>query len=1175
MSSPGLDFPFEVPVTDLPAAYAEFVPGSGVAPIIEAPSVEQTYLMVAKPYDPNNYNLLHENDDPNDTAFWEDSDCTMTLGKSDPFDGTDAWEVDKSAGTSNRLWQDISWPDSDNLDLVVRVWVLAGGAGGGDDEIEIGLRDDTHFLWLPVKSVKLVSGHLAALSINDNAVITGLSQTTWSEIEIVWDTFSVPLDCYVAFIPAQISATAGIVQVFRPQLQYVRTPNTFGYVSTDVRKTEAINGPEGAPGQEITLRYSNNGWASASTDIVAHKLYLNALHEPYKLRVAPFVGADMLPRLTPNRGEIIIGNTDYQYDYLLDLSWDNREIILYQGLWDYTFEQFKAYSKGSATGIDADQYTLTIHYSDAMQLLDKDIQPDEFKGLGMALRFDGTGDYVGMGANGWTWTLEDDVTLEVIARFYSDPGKKVVFFDKSTDFAAEEFNRNYSLRYDCTNNRLEYEHEYSTSIQETVNSGSGTVPTDNKSDGFWHHYAVKRDTTLKELYFYVDGEEIANTTYTNQPTGGWRGGCRIGRDDATNAWDLEGDIAEFRIFRSLRDDKDIKKYFEQSLTDTEDEDLVGLWRLNEGLGQIAGNELYDKVWHASGKSDGVDDGATTDSSPTISLPGSWTMAVWLQMDGQDNQLTFIFGQPPAASTQILLRTSDNAPGNLQWQIKSSTGSQFNGGTGWSFQNGKLLCMVLTFDDDNDLVTSYVNYDEKVQSWEYVRSGDFDLNQLALGSNASITSNYFGGQVFQAAIFSRAFTTAEVKEMYDFGVVDLSDADLEVAYDFETWSDLSPAGKDFTTTTGVVLLNSNGTLNPYTGDPLQPEWIGSGEGGLDMLGKAKPTITGRVHHVEPLLLDPFNWVYYIAEGPLNAVETVYEGGDEMTVELTTSNDIWSVSPTLDYVVNLDSGLMKAKSIASYPVTVDVKGDRTDGYRADAGAMIKQIITRRSEISWPDEFNLDTFDNIDQGTALGLYTGIDNLNIIEAINTIMGSIHGAAFMDRAARVAVAQIPALVSTDIPVFEITEEMIEQGSVELFQIIPSWRENIHYAPYWRTLSDQEVVGTASGKKSDLAKQFRTVYEDDDAIEDAWKSTEIVDTETLIYSEAGATREATARFERFTVPRRLVSFTMPIGLVGVNVGEVGRVHFARWDMPVGGFLVYVAEYEEDLTSQRIQVKVWL
>ncbi len=64
MAIPGIDFPFDLPVTDLPSDYAEFIPSTGVAPITEAPAVEQTYLMIAQPYDPNNRNLLRWTDDP-------------------------------------------------------------------------------------------------------------------------------------------------------------------------------------------------------------------------------------------------------------------------------------------------------------------------------------------------------------------------------------------------------------------------------------------------------------------------------------------------------------------------------------------------------------------------------------------------------------------------------------------------------------------------------------------------------------------------------------------------------------------------------------------------------------------------------------------------------------------------------------------------------------------------------------------------------------------------------------------------------------------------------------------------------------------------------------------------------------------------------------------------------
>jgi hypothetical protein len=964
----------------------------------------------------------------------------------------------------------------------------------------------------------------------------------------------------------------GKVHVYRPQLQYARVENNRGLVTSAVRKTEALNGPDGADGEEVTVEVSNNGWATSPTDTPANREFPPVLAEPYRLRVAPFLGANLAPRLVPNEGEIVLANPNGELDWLLDLAWDNRTITLYQGEWEQTFAEFLTYSIGTATGVAAEQYVIIIRYADKMQVLDKDIQTDEYKGLGMALRCDGTGDFVGMGANGWLWSLEEDWTLEVLARFYTDPAEKVVLMDKSGSTAGEEFNRNYSLRYDCPNNRLEYSHEYSsTPSSETHNSGASTVPTANKSDGLWHHYGVKRDTSAKTLEFYVDGVSVGTASYTNQPTGGWRGGSRIGRDTDDTNMDLTGDVAEARIARTLRSDEDIKKFFDRSQTDLDSEGLAGVWRLNEGTGTVAGNELWQKVWNYAGKSDGVDDGATTGTSPTISLPTSFTVAVWLQMDGQDNNNKYIFGQGSwGSAAEILLRTAATTPGNLQWQFKSSTGTVDYGGTGLTDQSGKLWCLVLTFDDDNDLVTSYVNYDEKVQTWDYTRSGVWDLTQLAFGSNAAITSNFFGGQIFQAAIWSRALSAEEVKDLNDRGVLDLADSAIEVAYGFDGWGDLL-GNKDFTTTTGVVLLDANGTLNG------NPEWVGTGEGGIDLLGKAKPTISGRVHHVEPVLLDPWNYVYMVAEGPLKEIEAVYEGGDEKALATTTDADIWSYAwPGSEvFVVDLTTGLMMAKNQPSYPVTVDVKGDDTgSAYAADAGSIIKGILTRRAGFTWPDDFNEASFDEIDSTSELGVYTDTGNGNIIQVINRVMGSIHGSAFMDRAALIKVAQVPVLDSTAVPTFEIDTGEILQASIDISPVIPTWRETVLYAPYWRTLTDQEVVTAAAGKKADLAKGFREVTESDEDIKDVWKSSVKIESSTLLYSEGPATSESAARFARYSTKRRFYTLTLPLGLVGINVGAIGRLKYPRWGIPETGTLVFVVQFEEDLSNRQVRVLLW-
>ncbi len=139
--------------------------------------------------------------------------------------------------------------------------------------------------------------------------------------------------------------------------------------------------------------------------------------------------------------------------------------------------------------------------------------------------------------------------------------------------------------------------------------------------GEWHHLAVTRAVSSKEVMFFVDGVQLGTTvTYTNNPTGGSSGGLHLGHSAAELSFfaPFDGTLDQIRIWNDVRTPAEIQANMHKPLAPASEPNLVGYWKLDEASGQSVLDETSNGNNGTLGSSSAVeatDPVRTTSSAP--------------------------------------------------------------------------------------------------------------------------------------------------------------------------------------------------------------------------------------------------------------------------------------------------------------------------------------------------------------------------------------------------------------------------------------------------------------------------------------------------------------------------------------------------------------------------------
>lgn len=196
---------------------------------------------------------------------------------------------------------------------------------------------------------------------------------------------------------------------------------------------------------------------------------------------------------------------------------------------------------------------------------------------------------------------------------------------------------------------------------------------------------------------------------------------------------------------------------------------------NDGITQnIAGQNISVTSKIGNGFSfDGVDDYVHVDNSPSLNITSSFTYEAWIRFaDPTPRTLNMgIISQYKGSSTYETAFLRSTADG-LQGAVRSSGGTYVSTNPiDWIAAPNVWYYVTLVFDDDNNLLSIYVDGSKKVQITTtyspYAPVGGLDIGRGVYSSTPTIT--YFKGDIDEPAVYNRALSREEIYERWIRGL----------------------------------------------------------------------------------------------------------------------------------------------------------------------------------------------------------------------------------------------------------------------------------------------------------------------------------------------------------------------------------------------------------------------
>lgn len=355
-------------------------------------------------------------------------------------------------------------------------------------------------------------------------------------------------------------------------------------------------------------------------------------------------------------------------------------------------------------------------------------------------------------------------------------------------------------------------------------------------------------------------------------------------------------------------------------------------------------------------------------------------------------------------------------------------------------------------------------------------------------------------------------------------------------------------------------------------PLQENlYLGTGgnEGGDDLKDKPKPVTMGRVLNIAPVLVAADGTTYQVHDGPIDAVEAVYQDG----VLLTLSTH---------YTVNLATGFITLTGAPTGLITCDVRGSKTGGvYVSSAADIAMRVLLDYSDLEAGD-LDAASFTALNAKTTavIGFYTGLDAVNVLDVLDQVINGIGGFHGADRAGLYGVGRFDA--PTGSPVLTLDEnDMVRPGPTRETPGPVRWRQWIEYARSWVVqTADRLGVGTTDAHKAFVLQQTRLAKAEDPDIKadgpgkGGEKGAIAPDSRpTLLVDEAAATAEAARvlalygkRQDLFRVPCKHRAFQ-------ADLGDEVRISHPRLGLAGGRDLIVVG-IDEKAAAGQVDLELW-
>jgi hypothetical protein len=362
-------------------------------------------------------------------------------------------------------------------------------------------------------------------------------------------------------------------------------------------------------------------------------------------------------------------------------------------------------------------------------------------------------------------------------------------------------------------------------------------------------------------------------------------------------------------------------------------------------------------------------------------------------------------------------------------------------------------------------------------------------------------------------------------------------------------------------------------NTYAGDGVGESY----DANPQLTGTLKPLTWGAARNVELVLINDGFDVYQFNDGPAEAVDAIYDKGNELVKANSGANDITdlAIADVFDwtpvggqYITDLARGIVRLGAPPIGAVTGDVKGSNDGGYSQLAGELFVRLLTRAGISSaLIDTVSADTLDT-NFPYVIGFYTSTNTVTYRDLIDQVVHSVFGYWRVDREGIISVARFE---------FATPALTVHEGDVLAIQ-----REDTHY-PIWKLVLNynrawmvQDRDGLADGvippHRDAVSKEYQKVEQENASIRTAHLKATLYEMFSLLTESADAQDEATSRMALLDELRHFYKVTVKNNSWIVVPGITININWPRWNVSTRDFIV--VGVDENVASGNTTLLIW-
>jgi hypothetical protein len=346
----------------------------------------------------------------------------------------------------------------------------------------------------------------------------------------------------------------------------------------------------------------------------------------------------------------------------------------------------------------------------------------------------------------------------------------------------------------------------------------------------------------------------------------------------------------------------------------------------------------------------------------------------------------------------------------------------------------------------------------------------------------------------------------------------------------------------------------------------------------------PICLGICFNIEPKLIDTYNHVYQIHEGPIQQITEIRANGIPLNKD--------PLLGTVQYEENLLLGCFRLLVHQNNTqITCDAIGTTTRGTGYNAGFnivlnsaahLVEWLALEKTSLTSDDICPLSFSDTAFTNTSpLGLYIK-DESEIASLITDIMSSVGGFARFDRVCTLQIFRLEDPKGKTPDLYIVDDDVIEKGVSLGVGESPKSSISLGFKRNWTVQDKGSLAGIITDESQDFLTEldlFTNEYSKVTA-SNAGIKTQFplaVDTDlipTLLANKSDATTEVSRRISLRSKKRFVYKVSTIAAPFTINIGDVVNLKHSRFGFAFGKECLVIG-MEEQPTKQRVTLEVWL